>query len=89
MKERLTHPSTLSFDSLDKVREFAELYGNDDTAIHQEIARRIYREYAISDDDFYNYLIEAYAASSKTKRMTVFFEKLKEMLEDNFKKREQ
>jgi hypothetical protein len=91
MKESASiHSFTLSSDCLNKVSEFAALYGfegNDD--LYHELARSIYRQYVISDDDFYNYLIEAYAASSKTKRMTVFFEKLQEMLGDNFEKREQ
>jgi DNA-binding MarR family transcriptional regulator len=81
------HSFTLSFDTLDKVREFAELYGDNDPAIHQELAQRIYQRYSISDDEFHDYLYHAQTASNKTKLMSDFFEKLQRMLDDTFSKR--
>lgn len=83
------HSFILSSDCLEKIKDFAEKYGDDNHDIYQEMVRRLYQRYAISDDDFYNYLIEAYRASSKSKSKSMpdFLEKLQRMLEANFGKR--
>jgi DNA-binding Lrp family transcriptional regulator len=84
-KERLIHSFALSSDSLDKVREYAEEY-KVDVSYCQGRAQEIYQQYALSDDDFYGYLIEAY---QRSKDMADVFVQLMLMLGRNFEKREQ
>jgi hypothetical protein len=85
--DSINHSLILSSTCLEKVAEFASMYGDDDPAISQELARRFYQKYDISEDDFYSYLYHAQAASSKTRQMTDFFTKLQKMLDDKFSKR--
>lgn len=89
MKERHSsiHSLALSDDSLEKVAKFAQEYGNDVFKC-QERAQEIYQRYAISDDEFYDYFLEAYRCADKSKQMAGLFVKLQIMLEGNFKKRE-
>jgi hypothetical protein len=79
------HSSTLSSFSLEKVREYAEGYGND-VPYCQGRVQQIYQQYVVSDEDFYNYLIEAYRRSED---MAGLFTRLQIMLVGDFAKREQ
>jgi hypothetical protein len=80
------HSSTLSSFSLEKVSEYAESYSNDISKC-QERSQEIYQRYAVSDDDFYSYLVEAYRLSDESQQMAGVFVRLQILLEGNFKKR--
>lgn len=72
---------SLSQDCLNKVKEFAEMYRDENVSQHQQEADEIFRASGISDDQFYNALIQARGVlRGKNRTMEALFSQLRGML---------